>query len=93
MEIPILMSIVNNLHNWISGSFTKWSWYELYIRGKWKEFGVNVEKMGQYVFLVSQIFFKVLTEKHNTIEVDPTDRIEDVKAKDSGHHRAEYDCD
>ena len=28
-----------------------------------------------------QIFFKMLTGKHITLEVEPTDRIEDVKAK------------
>ena len=28
-----------------------------------------------------QIFVKTLTGKHITLEVDPTDRVEDVKAK------------
>ena len=32
-------------------------------------------------FLQMQIFVKTLTGKHITLEVEPTDRIEDVKAK------------
>ena len=28
-----------------------------------------------------QIFVRILTDKHITLEVEPTDRIEDVKAK------------
>ena len=32
-------------------------------------------------FLIMQIFVKTLTGKHITLEVEPTDRIEDVKAK------------
>jgi len=34
-----------------------------------------------FTFFKMQIFVKTLTGKHITLEVEPTDRIEDVKAK------------
>lgn len=40
--------------------------------------------MGVQVFAM-QIFVKTLTGKHITLEVEPTDRIEDVKAKIEVH--------
>jgi ubiquitin C len=43
---------------------------------------VNFEIFDQLTSLLSmQIFVKTLTGKHITLEVEPTDRIEDVKAK------------
>ena len=42
---------------------------------------MTVMPVGQVEVLAMQIFVKTLSEKHITVEVEPTDSIEDVKEK------------